>query len=278
MTSRALALLVCCISLTAQEKGRLTLGPVQYQAYAGGPALRAGHEFRAGETAFFRCRLNGFKVSDKDLVSVKWNIRALDPAGQATGKVERGEALVEIEPQDKEWTPWIEGSYEVPGLTRGGEYRWVIEAQDEIAGAKAQFEIPLKVRVLELPPVEGITVHRFEFQAEGGEGPALREAVYARGAAVFARFQMIGFTVGDGYQVQVEYGLEVLRPSGKSLYVEQVAAAENKKFDHAPAYLPGQLSLTTTPNLPAGTYTLILRLHDKLSGKSSESKHSFELR
>ena len=86
-----------------------------------------------------------------------------------------------------------------------------------------------------------------------------------------------GYKYGEKNAVHVEYGLEVLSPTGKSLYQEPQAAVEQSSAFYPKRYLPGTLSLNLQSSARPGDYTIVLRVRDLTGEQVSETRHTFRI-
>ena len=82
-------------------------------------------------------------------------------------------------------------------------------------------------------------VRNFRFLRNEDDEKPLPVAAYRPGDSVWARFDMTGYKLGDKNQVDIEYGLTVLREDGSVAYTEPQAANQKIQTFYPQRYQPG---------------------------------------
>jgi hypothetical protein len=94
---------------------------------------------------------------------------------------------------------------------------------------------------------------------------------------VYVRFDATGYKLAEPKNAfEVEYGLQVTGPDGKTVIEQPVAAAEKFESFYPRRWLPVAFRLDLPKDHPAkGVYTLKVELRDKAAGKSVEMVREF---
>lgn len=250
--------------------------------YEGGPPLAGTFEFFPGDTVFLSFKVAGFQLvekADEESLSLSYEIEAFDPQGLRLRERATGKVAGVVTPEDKKakWMPLVEYSVLVPPAAPPGDYRLVIRVEDIHSGATAQKEVAFRVRGRFVEPSETLTVRNFRFYRSEVDTRALEVPAYRPGDTVWARFDITGYKLGENNRFSIEYGLAVLSESGKELYRQEVAAADERESFYPERYTQGSLSLNLTPDVAKGTYTILLMVRDRLGAQSYETRHAFHV-
>jgi hypothetical protein len=258
---------------------KLAIDRVALHQFEDGPVLDPGYEFVPGETAYFSCRLTGYKLAKDDEQSkakLSWELRILDPAGIPIEKDKSGKIEDTVLPQDKDWKPKFLVSFIVPGFAPTGIYKIPVKIKDEIAGAEISTELPFHVRGREVEPSATLTARNFVFLRAEDDRVALRPAVYHPGDMLWARFDISGYKFsGENHHLSVSYGLAILNAAGEQLFAQPDAASEEKDSFYPQRYVPGVLSLSLNGNVAKAPYTLVVTIRDKVGNQTYEVKQPF---
>lgn len=238
------------------------------------PAIPAGYQYRSGELMFFSFRVAGYAVR-KDRVDLRWQLFATDPDGLLLFDVLRGAVAEEVTHADEQWLPRVALTIPLPAQLPPGTYRLRALVSDELAGKSTEAEIPFEVGGRPIPLPESFSILNAAFYKTESGGSPMDPAVYLQGDALFARFDLAGFKLGEKNRFHVVYGLRLLRPSGNLLYEEPVAAEETDSPFYPKRLMLGGLSLTLSPDLTPGEYTLILFAEDRIGGRKAEQTIKF---
>jgi hypothetical protein len=285
---RGLIALALSLPLLAGEPPLKTRQPVQkpleilnamlHQREEGGPAAGPEHEFYPGELVHLSFKVANFHV-EKDQVQIRYQLIGTDPAGvllfePVTGKVE-GE--VYDPDREKGWMPLVRQTISLPPMLESGEYHLKIRVNDEYGKSDAETVLTFRVSGRVMEPSETLVARKLHFYRSESDRTPLEPPVYHPGDSVWARFEIAGFQLGEKNHFQVEYGISVLRPSGKVLYTEPVAASEQDSPFYPKHLMIGGLSLNLTPDLPPGEYTIVLTVRDKVGAQEQDSRHAFKV-
>ena len=69
----------------------------------------------------------------------------------------------------------------------------------------------------------------------------------------------------------------ILRESGEQVYAQPAAAADSSEGFYPQRYVPGAVSLNLQPNVPEGSYTLVITMADKVGGQTAEARREFHI-
>lgn len=269
-------LLIPLLAFFAPAPSQLAIVRTTLHQFEGGPALPAGFRFTRGETVFFTFRIQGYKASEDARIHLRYRIDTLDPRGVRIAEPTAKEIQAELTPEDKDWMPAVHHSFQIPTLADPGTYRILLSVEDKLAGGEAKAEVSFQVRGPQVEPSETLVARNFRF-LRSEDGPEVVDPpVYHPGEMLWARFEITGYKFGENNHLHVEYGLSVLGPTGKVLYSEPRAAAEDSSPFYPNRYLPGILSLNLEKARP-GDYTILLTLRDNVGNQTQESRHAFKV-
>ncbi len=242
-----------------------------------GPAAARDEQFVPGETLFFRCQVEGYKRTEKDEVHLTYQVEAKDARGAALLAAENRVVQSTLAPEDKEWSPKIRYTVIVPPLADSGEYAVLVKVTDELAGASIEARVPFAVRGREVAPSDTLVVRNFRFLRNEDDDKPLPLAAYRPGDALWARFDMTGYKIGEKNQFDIEYGLVVLRADGSTAYSQAQAAASKEQPPYPQRYQPGVLNLNMPKDIKTGQYTIVLKVRDNLGDQSYETREKFSI-
>lgn len=246
-----------------------------------GPELGPNHAFLPGESVFFSCRLTGYQsaVTGENQRSVKmsWTLEVTDPAGTPLVPGTKGEIAEPLLPQDKNWYPKFLHHFNIPPFAPGGVYHVKVTARDEIAKADLTSQLDFQVRGHAVEPSAVLVARNLRFVKDETDGPALEPAVYHPGETMWARFDITGYKYGDKNRYSVEYGLAILRESGEQVFAQPAAASDSNESFYPQRYVPGAVSLNLQPDVPEGSYTLVITMEDKVGGQMAEGRREFRI-
>jgi hypothetical protein len=247
-----------------------------------GALVGSGSAFVPGETVFFSCQVEGYTKSpaDKDDnrdIRLTYRVEARDTRGvllqaAATGKIEAA-----VGSEDKDWKPKIRETIVIPPLADTGQYQVLVTVQDALGPTTAEARTTLTVHGREVAPSETLVVRNFRFQRSEDDAKPLLVAAFRPGDAVWARFDMTGYKLGDANQLDIEYGLVVLRADGTVAYSEPHAADQKEQPFYPQRYQPGVLSLNLAKDQQLGQYTIVLTVRDNLGKQNAETREKFSV-
>ncbi len=264
-------------------KPKLEITQTALHQYDGGPPTPAGFEFFPGDTVFLTFRISGFKTVEKDDEDNLWlayTIEAFDPEGLPIRKPEEGRIATVLTYQDKKqkWTPLVRYEALIPPTAPTGKYRIAIHVEDLYAKTDTGAEVFFLVRGRDVEPSDTLVIRNFHFYRTETSMRPLTRPVYRPGSSVWARFDITGYKFGDNNRFSIDYGVKVLRASGKTLFEQPVAASEEEESFYPQRHVQGGLSLNLTPDLAPGEYTLIVTVRDRVGGQTYEEEHTFTVR
>lgn len=274
------AVLLGCLSPVgagSADAGPLAVVRAMLHQYEGGPPISSSFEFFPGDTVFLSFRIAGYHLSDEDELHLGYRVEALDPAGVRLQKPATGTILTQLRWQDKKkhWMPIVRYHVLVPPAAPSGDYRFVMTVNDVLANSRTHAETRFRVRGQQVAPSDTLVIRNFRFLRSGTALQALSPAAYRPGDSVWARFEITGYKFGEKNRFSIDYGIKVLRASGKLLFEQPVAATEERESYYPQRHIPGSLSLKLTRDLAKGAYTIIVTVHDHIGGQTYQTKQVF---
>jgi hypothetical protein len=248
-----------------------------------GPPEASDEDFVPGETIYFSCLVEGYRKSDKpddygkQNVALKFQIEVRDKNGTLLQPMQEGKVDTTVSQEDKDWRPKLRDKIVVPPLADTGEYVVLVKLSDEIAKATEEKRAVFQIKGRDVAPSDTLTVRNFRFLRNEDDPKALLVAAYRPGDPVWARFDMTGYKLGDKNQVDIEYGLTVLREEGSVAYSEPQAANQKIQSYYPQRYQPGELNLNLAKDQPLGKYTIVLSVRDNLGQQMYETRETFSV-
>jgi hypothetical protein len=280
---KSLALLLTSVWLAgAADKPLAIVHPV-FSTSEDGPAEASDEEFAPGETIYFSCQAEGYRKMDKpddygkQNVLLKFQIEVRDKGGALLKPVQDGKIETTVSQEDKDWKPKLRETVVIPPLALTGEYTVLVKLSDELASASAETRAMFHVRGRDVEPSDTLTVRNFRFLRGEDDDKPLPVAAYRPGDSVWARFDMTGYKLGDKNQVDIEYGLTVLRDDGSVAYTEPQAANQKLQTFYPQRYQPGVLNLNLAKDQPLGKYTIVLAVRDNIGKQMYETREGFSV-
>jgi hypothetical protein len=272
------ALLLMCVSaLAAPEPKKLGVVRMIFAQMEDGDVVGASDPFVPGETVHFRCNIEGFKRGEKDVIHLSYQVEAKDSRGLLLQSQQSGNVEATLAPEDKDWLPKVRETIVIPPLADSGEYQVFVTVKDELAGASAEGHAKFTVKGRDVPASETLVVRNFRFLRREEDSTPLAVPAYRPGDALWARFDMTGYQLGEGNQFDVDYGLTVLRADGSTAYAEPKAAELKDKTFYPQRYQPGALSLNFPKDQKPGEYTIVLSVRDNVGKQTYETKEKFSV-
>jgi hypothetical protein len=266
----------------AADKPLAILHPV-FARSEDGPPEASDEEFVPGETIHFSCQAEGYRKVDKpddygkQSVVLTFQIEVRDKSGALLQPIKEGKIETTVTPEDKDWKPKFRDTIVVPPLADSGEYTVLVKLSDELAKAALEKPAVFHIKGRDVAGSPTLVVRNFRFQRGEDDTKPLQVAAYRPGDSVWARFDMTGYKLGDKNQVDIEYGLTVLREDGSVAYTEPQAANQKIQTYYPQRYQPGELNLNLAKDQPLGNYTIVLAVHDNLGQQMYETRETFSV-
>ena len=256
---------------------KLTIVGAAFAQIDDGPPTAAGDQFVPGETLFFRCQLEGYKRSEDNDIQLEYEVRAEDAHGILLLAPEKGLVKTKLSQEDKNWMPKIRYTVIVPPLAESGEYHVTINVKDDLAGATAESQAKFLVGGHSVDPSETLAVRNFRFFRGENDASPLEVAAFRPGDALWARFDMTGYKIGEKNLFDIGYGLVVLRADGTVAYSQPEAANSKDTPFYPQRYQPGELSLNMPKDIAKGEYTIVLTVQDHVGQQTCETREKFSI-
>ena len=267
-----------CLAAPADKK--LTIVRDTFSQSEDGPPVASDYEFLPGETVYFSCQTDGYKKVEKDdkaQVYLTYRVEVKDSRGILLQPTQDGKVQTTVTAEDKDWLPKIRESLAVPPLADSGQYQVTVTVKDELGAATAESHATFVVKGRDVEPGDALVVRNFRFLRAEDDGKPLQVAAYRPGDAVWARFDMTGYKLGEKNAFDIEYGLSVLNPDGSVAYSEPQAATSKDQTFYPQRYQPGVLSLNLAKDQPLGEYTIVLTVRDNFGQQSYETRQKFSV-
>lgn len=278
----ALLVLACGCAASAADKALAIFHPV-FSRSEDGPPEASDEDFVPGETIYFSCQAEGYRRVDKpddygkQSISLNYQIEVRDKSGALLQPVQDGKIETIVTQEDKDWKPKLRDSIVVPPLADTGEYSVLIKLSDELAKTTVEKTTVFHIKGRDVASSDTLVVRNFRFLRGEDDVKPLPVAAYRPGDSVWARFDMTGYKLSDKNQVDIEYGLTVLREDGSIAYTEPQAANQKIQTYYPQRYQPGELNLTLAKDQPLGKYTIVLAVRDNLGQQMYETRETFSV-
>ncbi len=269
----AIALAIAGPPFAADTK--LSVSAASVQLTEDGAPLAPGESYVGGETVYFSCLIAGFQISSKEKISLVWDIAVREAAGIALVPAHGGKIEADILKEDKKWMPKARHSFLIPSHAGGGDYKIVFHAKDLLSGSEVTKELTVPIRGPQVEASDTFVVRNLRFFRTEEDRQALRDVAYRQGDTLFARFDMVGFKLGPENALDVDYGIEILKETGESLFAQPSAAGEKDATFYPRRLVAGAMNLPIPKDLPRATYTLVIKATDKISGAAGEARGAF---
>lgn len=248
-----------------------------------GPPDPSDQEYVPGQTIYFSCLVEGYRKVDKpddygkQNVALKYQVEVRDKAGLLLKPIQDGKIETTVTQEDKNWRPKLRESIVVPPLADTGDYTVLVKLSDELGKTTDEKRAIFHIAGREVAPSDTLLVRNFHFYRSEDDPRPLPVAAYRPGDSVWARFDMTGYKLGEKNQVDIEYGLSVLREDGSVAYSEPQAATQKIQTYYPQRYQPGELNLNLAKDQPLGKYTIVLTVKDNLGQQMYETRETFSV-
>ena len=248
-----------------------------------GPPEAADQDFIPGETIYFSCQVEGYRKVDKpddygkQNIALKYQIEVRDKSGVLLKPIKADKVETTVTQEDKNWKPKLRDSIVVPPLADTGEYAVIVKISDELAKTTEEKRAIFHIQGRDVAPSATLIVRNFRFLRNEDQDRPLVVAAYRPGDAVWAKFDMTGYKLGEKNQVDIDYGLTVLREDGSVAYTQPDAANQKIQTYYPQRYQPGELNLNLAKDQALGKYTIVLSVHDNLGQQMYETRETFSV-
>lgn len=261
----------------AAQRGKLAVvQSVLHDRGESAPSIRPEFRYIGGELIYFSFRVAGYQVKN-DKVDLRWLIYATDPEGRLLWEPLNGAISEEVSHNDENWLPRVSQMLPLPPQLPPGAYKLLIKVTDENAQSSIEHGVAFHVGGRPLPAPSGFSILGAAFFRNDQDASPLVDAVYRPGEPLFLKFQLAGFKLAEKNHFEVEYGITVLRPSGKELYAEPRAASESDSPYYPKRLMNGAISLNLSADLTPGQYSIVISARDVAGQASAEATVSFKV-
>jgi hypothetical protein len=270
-------LLLVLVTTPLGAAKKLEVQQARIQQLDDGPDVPSGFAFQPGETVFFSCLIDGYRLSAEKRVLLKYEAQALDPLNVALAEPVRDKVDSELREEDKEWKPKIRYEVLVPPFAPSGVYRIRLSARDELAQSALDKEVTFTVRGHDVAPSATVAARNFGFYRGEEEAQPLRVAAYRPGDVVWARFDLIGYKFGPGNQLHVSYSVTVNAPGGRVLFQQPEPTVEQSGSFYPKRYVPCMINLNLDRNISPGEYAVRVSVMDRVGDQKHEITERFRV-
>jgi hypothetical protein len=260
------------------DKPVLKIARIDLHQFEDGPSLPPNHSFIGGETVFLTFRISGFQKPENGKIDLVYEVRAVDPAGVPLVPPNKAAIQSQVFEEDKDWLPKGRHEFVLPPWSEPGTSKVLVHVEDKLAKTQADAELTFRIRGRTVEPSDALVVRNFQFLRDENDRQGLKPAAYRPGDTLWMRFDMTGFKTGAKNELDVSYGLAVLRPDGSTFFEQPDAAREQGGPEfYRRRFLPAILNLTTTKEVAKGQYTFVLKVEDKIGGQKTEIREPFSI-
>jgi len=277
----ALILLPACLAIAADQP--LAIVHAAFATSEDGPPEAADQDYVPGQMIYYSCQIEGYRKVDKpddygkQNIALTYEIKVSDKSGALLKPVQNGKIETTVTQEDKHWMPKLRESIVIPPLADTGEYFVTVKVSDELAKSNIELRSPFHIQGHDVAPSDKLTVRNFRFLRAEDQDKPLEIAAFRPGDAVWAKFDMTGYKLGDKNQVDIQYGITVLRADGSVAYQQPDAATQKIQTYYPQHYQPGELSLNLAKDQPLGKYTIVLMVQDNLGHQMYETRETFSV-
>lgn len=268
---------------TPPAQPNLTILNAGIESEEDGPVVPPDYAFLPGQYVYFAFQISGYRVKGDEYsgprsMSLAYKIELLDSRDMPLVQAQTEDIAQDIGSEDKDWLPKRRFSALLPPLIGAGIYHVHLVVKDLLAKSEAAGDFPFTLGGRKVESAGTVAIQDFRFLRSDQDGPGLDVPAFRPGDTVWARFDMTGFKLGAGNSASLDYGVSVLRPDGKVLFAQQNAAQEklNASF-YPPQFVPGVLSVNTTPDLQRGEYSMVVTVRDEVGNTSTETRQRFRI-
>ncbi len=273
------AFVLCLLAAPPQPAQSRKLAVVQAVLHDRGesaPSVPPDYRYIGGELIYFSFRIAGYQVKN-DKVNLRWLIHATDPDGRLLWEPVNGAISEEVSHNDENWLPRVNQTLPLPPQLPPGPYKLLIKVTDENAQSSIEHAAAFQVGGRPMPAPDGFSILGAAFYRSDQDASPLADAVYRPGDPLFLKFQLAGFKLAEKNHFEVEYGIRVLRPSGKEMYAEPRAASESDSPYYPKKVMNGVISLNLSADLTPGQYTIVINARDVAGQVPAETTVSFKV-
>jgi len=241
----------------------------------GGPPDPPAFVHVAGETLFFTCRIANYSKSPDEKIHLAYSVQAFDPQGVPLDEIYKNDISDEVSPQDKEWQPRIATEISTPPLGPSGAYKIVVKVEDLLAKTSAELSAPFQIRGHAVEPSGTLAVRNFQYFKGEDDTQPLAKASYRPGDNVWAKFDVVGYKLGEKNKIDVSYVTTVLSPAGKVLWTQPDPAVDQDASFYPKRYVAASMGISLLKDTKPGVYMIGVQVKDALGKQTAEAKFPF---
>lgn len=276
------ALLFSLSGMCAAADSTLSILAGGVQQSEDAPFVPSGFRFLPGDYLYFTFEIGGFSVQSLNRgelrkISLSYQVTPEDSNDIPLTPSSSGAIDTELNPEDKHWTPKRRASFLIPSFIGAGNFHIHVAVKDMVGKSQTSQDFPFQIGGFQVKAADTITIQSFGFLRNENDEQSLDVAAYAAGDSVYTRFEMVGFKTGPQNGYHLSYGVTVLGPDGKPFLQQPKAAELADSSFYPPQYLPGALTVTTSPKTAHGEYIVVLTVRDLIANTSYETRKAFSI-
>jgi hypothetical protein len=171
----------------------------------------------------------------------------------------------------------VRASAQIPHHAEAGLYRIVLRARDDLKPqSEDRRELTFEVLGRKVPDTKKLTVEDFGLARAENSQP-MKEPLFKPGDAVWGRFSILGFALGEGNAFKVDTRLRILDEEDEVLFAFEPEGEQGQSF-YPRRWLPGRFRVDLDDDIPPGRYEIELVVSDRIGGQKSQTRYAFEVR
>ena len=272
--------IIACFAAAASLAAPIVVEHTAVQQMEDGPTVTLDYDFRPGETVYFTFRLSKFETvenDDKQKLDLAYRIEVVDADGTPVVEPQTGKISTEMLPEDRNWTPKGRWNFTLPDHAEDGKYKITLIARDLIGKSETRTSSVFSVRNRRMERSDTLVTRGFGFFPREEAVKAISPALYHAGELVWVKFDLVGYKLGEKNEMDVQYGLTVLEPTGKVSFTQPEAAREKFQNFYPKRWVPAVFNLTLPANVTKGVYTLVLTIRDHVGKQDLEVRREFTI-
>jgi hypothetical protein len=276
---RYFLLLMAVVAGAANPPKQLAIQNIALSVYEDGPSVPLPAEFSSGEAIFFSFQISGYKVPEEEneKIDLVYKLEVKDFEGVPLAEPQSNKINASIAQEDKNWTPKVRWTIALPSYAPAGEYKIFMEVEDRLAKTSVKKETTFAIRGKAFERSDTLVIRNAGFYRSEQDKKPAEPAAFKPGDALWVRFDITGYKLGEKNAFEAGYGFAILRPNGDQAFAQPEAALEKEATFYPRRILPAVSSIDLPKDAGTGQYTIVLTAFDKLGNKTKEERKTFTI-